>query len=192
MRMKKVLFFTFVFFFFCPPQVGITQTINKDSISFVHSYGMIDEDNPVSIILANELYRISVNAKTEKYPTFYGGSYIENDSIVFLLSNTASFADIMTIATDISLSYLRLKACCFSYAELLKVERFLSDFYFKSSNRKIIVDTIGWSSWYLSALDNKILVRLNECTDKKIRYFKKYILDSPMILFVEADKKIHI
>lgn len=191
--MKKVLSFcSFVFLCACFPRICISQVINKDSVAFVHSYGMINENNPLSVLLANELYHISVRAKAKKYPSFYGGSYIENDSIVFLLSNMASFADIMTIVTDASLSYLRLKSCRFSYDELLNKEKQLDDFYFKVSNRKIINDTIGWSSWYLSVSDNAIFIILKECTEKKIKCFKKYVSDSPMFLFVEADKYIHI
>lgn len=188
--MRRVLFFCF--FCICLSQAGVSQVINKDSISFVHSYGMIDKDNPLSVLLANELYRISVKAKAEKYPSFYGGSYIANDSIVVLLSNTASFADIMTIVTDASLPYVRLKSSKFSYRELLDVEKLLDEFYFKTSNRKIIEDTIGWSFWYISIPDNKILINLKECTEKKIKYFKKHISDSPVLLFMEADKHIHI
>ena len=182
--MRKVLYF--VFFSLCFPQIGISQNINKDSVSFVHFYGMIDENDSLSVLLANELYRISVNAKEEKYPSFYGGSYIDNDSIVFLLSNTASFAEIMTIATDNSLPYLRLKSCDVPYKKLLDVEKQLHDFYFKKSNRKIIEDIIGWSSWYVSASDNKVLIWLEECTDNKIEYFKKYVLNSPVLLFIET------
>jgi len=188
--MKKVLFF--YFFCICLSQAGVSQGINKDSVSFVNSYGMIDKDNPLSVLLANELYHISVKAQTGKYPSFYGGSYIANDSIMVLLSNTASFADIMTIVTDASLPYVRLKSCKFSYGELLNVEKLLDEFYFKTSNRKVIEDTIGWSSWYISIPDNKILIRLKECTEKKIKYFKKYISDSPVLLFTEADEYIHV
>lgn len=188
--MKTVLIF--VFFSLCLSRLGFSQNINKDSISFVHSYGMIDEDNPLSVLLANELYRIYVKVKVDNYPPFYGGAYIENDSIVVLLSKTVSFTDVIMITTDKSLPYLRLKPCRFSYDELLNVDRLLSDFYFKPSNRNIIENSIGWSSWYISVPDNKILIRLRECTEKKIKSFKKHILNSPMLLFVEADKNIHI
>lgn len=188
--MKTVLLFVFIFL--CSSRICFSQIINKDSISFVHSYGMIDEDNPFSVLLANELYRISVKTKADKYPPFYGGAYIENDSIVVLFSNTVSYADVRTIVTDTVLPYLRLKPCHFSYYELLNVDRLLNDFYFKPSNRDIIENNIGWSSWYLSVPNNKILIRLRECTEKKIRCFKKYVLDSSMLLFEEADKNIHI
>lgn len=188
--MRIVLFF--LFYSLCFSRIGISQNINKDSVSFVHSYGMIDENDSLSVLLANELYRISVNAKEEKYPLFYGGSYIDHDSIVFLLSNTASFAEIMTIATDNSLPYLRLKSCDVPYKELLNVEKRLHNFYFKRSNRKIIEDIIGWSSWHVSAPDNKVLIWLEECTDRNIENFKKYVLNSPVLLFIETDKKVHI
>lgn len=190
MYMKTFLFF--VFLFLCLSRFGFSQNINKDSLSFVHSHGMIDEDNPQSVLLANELYRIHVKTKADNYPPFYGGSYIKNDSIVVLLADDVSFTDIITIATDTSLSYLRLKPCRFSYDELLNANRLLNDFYFRSSNRNIVDNIIGWSSWYLSVPDNKILIRLQECTEKKIKSFKKYVLNSPMLLFVEADKNIHI
>lgn len=188
--MRIVLFF--LFYSLCFSRIGISQNINKDSISFVHFYGMINENDSLSVLLANELYRMSVNAREEKYPLFYGGSYIDCNSIVFLLSNTASFAEIMTIATDNSLPYLRLKSCDVPYKELLNVERLLHDFYFKQSNKKIIKDIIGWSSWHVSAPDNKILIWLEECTDKKIENFKKYVLNSPVLFFLETDKKVHI
>lgn len=183
---------TYELYSLCFSRIGISQNINKDSVSFVHSYGMIDENDSLSVLLANELYRISVNAKEEKYPLFYGGSYIDRDSIVFLLSNTASFAEIMTIATDNSLPYLRFKSCDVPYKELLNVEKRLHDFYFKRSNRKIIEDIIGWSSWHVSTPDNKILIWLEECTDRNIENFKKYVLNSPVLLFIETDKKVHI
>ena len=32
------------------PITGFSQTLNKDSIAFVHSHGQIDESNPLSIL----------------------------------------------------------------------------------------------------------------------------------------------
>ena len=66
--MKTFLFF--LFYSLCFSRIGISQNINKDSVSFVHFYGMIDENDSLSVLLANELYRISVNAKEENIPYF--------------------------------------------------------------------------------------------------------------------------
>lgn len=85
--------------------------INKDSVTFVHSHGMIDEN--------------------DKHPSFYGGAYIKNDSIVFLLSKQVPLTKVMNIATDKCQSRLRIESCKYSYLELLNTEKILDEFFFK-------------------------------------------------------------
>ena len=145
------------------PLAGISQIVNKDSISFVHSFGMIDEKDSLSVLLANELYRISIKAK---------------ENIVDLLPTKL-------------IPYSHLIPARFSYYDLLKTKNVLETFYFKTSNKQTI-ESIGWSSWYLSIEKNKVMIRLKECNDTKIRLFKSKILDSPMLQFIEADKNVHI
>lgn len=173
------------------PLAGISQIANKDSISFVHSFGMIDEKDSLSVLLANELYRISIKAKEKKYPPFYGGVYIKNKQLIFVLSDSISMKNIVDLLPTKLLPYSHLIPACFSYYDLLKTKNVLETFYFKTSNKQTI-ESIGWSSWYLSIEKNKIMIRLKECNDTKIRLFKSKILDSPMLQFIEADKNVHI
>lgn len=188
--MKKMFSLCCLILWGYTPVVCFSQVLNRDSISFLHSHGMIDEEKPLSILLANELYKISVKAKNEKNPLFYGGSYIKSDSIVLLLANTTPFTNILSITTNTSLPYLYIEPCTYSYRELLATNEVLNEIFFKKSNRALIDNRIGWSSWHLSIHDNRILIRLKDCTEKNIKLFKEYVLDSPMLIFIEADKYI--
>lgn len=178
-----------IIFFF--PITSNSQTLNKDSIAFVHSYGQIDENNPLSISLANTLYHISINAKNKKYPSFYGGAYIKNDSITLLIAQKVPYIELANIITS-SVQRVNLEKCDFSYRELLTVTNLLENLFFSTSKEEIRDKIVGWQSFYLSIPNNKIIIRLYECTKEKIQLFKKYFCDYPMFLFIKADEYIHI
>lgn len=173
------------------PITSFSQTLNKDSIAFVHSHGQIDENNPLSISLANTLYRISTNAKNNKYPPFYGGAYIKNDSITLLITQKTPYAELNNIIT-FPFQRINLEKCEFSYKDLLTVAELLKDLFFSASNKETRDKIVGWQSFYLSIPDNKIIIRLYECTNEKICLFKKHFCDYPMFLYVKADEYIHI
>lgn len=173
------------------PIASNSQTLNKDSIAFVHSHGQIDENNPLSISLANTLYRISTNAKNKKYPSFYGGAYIKNDSITFLIAQKVAYIELANIITP-SFQRINLEKCDFSYRELLTISNLLENLFFSTSKEEIRDKIVGWQSFYLSIPDNKIIIRLYECTKEKVRLFKKYFCNYPMFQFVKADEYIHI
>lgn len=172
------------------PIASNAQALNKDSIAFVHSHGQIDENNPLSISLANTLYHISTNAKNKKYPSFYGGAYIKNDSITFLIAQKVSYMELNNIITP-SFQRVNLEKCDFSYKELLTVTNLLEDLFFSTSKKEIRDKIVGWQSFYLSIPDNKIIIRLYECTKEKIYLFTKYFCDYPMFQFVKADEYIY-
>lgn len=173
------------------PITSNSQILNKDSIAFVHSHGQIDENNPLSISLANTLYRISINAKNKKYPSFYGGAYIKNDSITLLIAQKVPYIELDNIVVH-SCQRINLDKCNFSYRELLTVSSLLEKLFFSTSKKETRDKTVGWQSFYLSIPDNKIIIRLYECTKEKIQLFKKYFCDYPMFQFVKADEYIHI
>lgn len=173
------------------PITSNSQILNKDSIAFVHSHGQIDENNPLSISLANTLYRISINAKNKKYPSFYGGAYIKNDSITLLIAQKVPYIELDNIIVH-SCQRINLDKCNFSYRELLTVSSLLEKLFFSTSKKETRDKTVGWQSFYLSIPDNKIIIRLYECTKEKIQLFKKYFCDYPMFQFVKADEYIHI
>lgn len=173
------------------PITSNSQNLNKDSIAFVHSHGQIDESNPLSVSLANTLYRISTNAKNKKYPSFYGGAYIKNDSITLLIAQKVPYIELNNIITD-SFQRVNLERCDFSYKELLTITDLLENLFFLTSNKKTRDKIVGWQYFYLSIPDNKIIIRLYECTNEKISLFKKHFCDYPMFMFVKADEYIHI
>lgn len=152
---------------------------------------MIEEKDSLSVLLANELYQISIKAKEKEYPHFYGGVYIKNKKLMFVLSDSISMRNITYFLPDKILPYSHLIPARFSYCDLLKTKNVLETFYFKTSNKQTI-ESIGWSSWYLSIEKNRIIIRLKECNKFKIRLFKSKVLDSPMLQFIESDKNIHI
>ena len=145
------------------PITSNSQILNKDSIAFVHSHGQIDENNPLSISLANTLYRISINAKNKKYPSFYGGAYIKNDSITLLIAQKVPYIELDNIIVH-SCQRINLDKCNFSYRELLTVSSLLEKLFFSTSKKETRDKTVGWQSFYLSIPDNKIIIRLYECT----------------------------
>lgn len=144
----------------------------------------------ITQLLNSKLTNIVNAAKKQKYPSFYGGAYIDNGSIVLLVADTVFCNKVLDLAKDTA--FLKIKPCLYSYKSLLDVYEKLDAFFYKMSNRVIVEKKIGWSSFYLSIPDNRIYIRLNNCNKANIDHFKKNVLDSPILIFVKADPYIHI
>ncbi|MCD7899024.1 MAG: hypothetical protein LUH22_03875 [Bacteroides sp.] len=137
-----------------------------------------------------KLADLQKKAKEKKHPSFYGGSYINENHIVLLIADAVTYSEILDLTIDFS--SLQIKPCQYSYKELLHICEQLDDFFFRTSNRDIVEKKIGWSSTFLSIPDNRIYIRLVKCNKESIELFKKNVCDSSAFVFVEADLYIHI
>lgn len=153
------------------PITSNSQILNKDSIAFVHSHGQIDENNPLSISLANTLYRISINAKNKKYPSFYGGAYIKNDSITLLIAQKVPYIELDNIIVH-SCQRINLDKCNFSYRELLTVSSLLEKLFFQLQKKKQEIKQLAGNLSIYPFLTIKLSLDYTNAQRKRFSYSK--------------------
>lgn len=119
------------------------------------------------------------------YPDYYGGAYIDDsgDLVVYVYSDADSKS---TARQDLSqvmgTASLTVKEAQFSYNELTSVMDKLNR-YVKANNDS---DSNGFSLFYLSDKDNRIIVELTDLNEENIKRFKENVMDSPIIEFNQS------
>lgn len=119
------------------------------------------------------------------YPDYYGGSYInENEQLVVYVTDL-NFVPLVASAENNDTVIYRV--CEYSYNELNNVMDTINEYKFANSD-SYIAD--NFNSYALLDAQNRIEVRLDEYSEEKIQEFKDNVLDSNMIVFVEANGPI--
>lgn len=124
----------------------------------------------------------------EIHPSFYGGIYIdENNDLVLQLVNSEMtekdlqlYEEILKINENIKIIYVK-----HSYMELENVNNIINDYY-----ESIDINNTNISGYYIDVINNQIVVELINCTEQEIKNFKEKVIDSPIVVFVEAEKNV--
>lgn len=126
------------------------------------------------------------------YPDFYAGAYIGDDGRlvvlntkpISILSNEKRYE---TFLSPLSEGLLNYKLAEFSYAELHEARdeyRILSDARL-DVNCVYALNVVGSGIDYMQ---NALLIRLEEYCERKIEGFRKYVFDSPMLIFEQGNR----
>ncbi|MDR2043819.1 MAG: S1 family peptidase [Clostridium sp.] len=141
------------------------------------------EDAPVQESAASSYDELmgsfSVEDSGEKeYPDYYGGSYI-NDKGQFVVYVTDDTARPAVLSDQEDIVY---ESCAYSYNELLAVMEVLNSYKFSCSNT--IASNFNEFGLYDSI--NRVVVKLDELTEKRIQEFKENVSDSGAIIFEQG------
>lgn len=121
------------------------------------------------------------------YPTYYGGSFIDNNGkfVVCIVGNPAQYRS--TIAAVIGSDDFVTESCKYSYREMMQIMDKIDAFL---SNSSIPVDHPFLSRFAGAGADvfeNRVVVQLTEVTDEAIQAFKKDISSSPAVVFEKGE-----
>jgi len=119
------------------------------------------------------------------YPDYYGGSYINEKEQLIVYVTDLSFVPLVASADNNDTVIYQV--CEYSYNELNDVMDTINEYKFANSD-SYIAD--NFHSYALLDAQNRVEVRLDEYSEAKIQEFKDNVLDSNMIVFVEANGSI--
>lgn len=115
------------------------------------------------------------------FPDYYSGMYINDKDVLIVLVTDSSQKNIGDLKLRAGVDNFIIEECKFSLNELKKLKDELS---IKFRNEKLR-EELGWVSVGIVLVDNKVEVRLSNCSSQYIEQFMSVISDSPMIQFVQ-------
>lgn len=159
------------------------ENFNEDCIP---TQEKVDESKSLEIF--NDLNNTFINyvRTTEDntiYPQYYGGAYINENGVLTIQVTNKSENNIKDLQQRANTTAFNIQECKYSLTELKTLKDELS-VKFKDKNLK---KDLGWVSTGIVLKDNKVEVRLSNCSNINIEKFKNTISNSPMIQFKEME-----
>jgi len=120
------------------------------------------------------------------FPDYYGGCYIDGNG--FLNVYVLRIYDILDSELNEFLQMLEsngiyIKEAQYSYNELTEMMNTLYDYWISSFECSIAEN---YNMFYLSDVDNRIIVELDDFTSAQIHLFNQYVTSSSMVLFAQS------
>lgn len=155
------------------PTAGVLETRQAEAIS---SYEKL---------LGSFNTGLTKSISTSDYPDFFGGAYV-NDIGDLVINTTGDSVDARTMILDrIDSKNIITKQCKYPYKTLLAIMDDLNKFIFDKGN-KATIEMLGIHGFYISDKENKVVVKLAQCSNDKIQAFKNLVLNSQIINFEES------
>lgn len=115
------------------------------------------------------------------YPSYYGGSYVnEHKQLVILSKNANKYRDEFIVRTKAT--NILVEDCEFSLSELVLQLKKL-DSLLKDSNYQSLFDNLQVKSHAIRLDKNRIVIGLADCSTQNIANFKSQVMDSPMFIY---------
>lgn len=121
-----------------------------------------------------------------KYPEFYGGSFVDTngDYLIHINEKHKSLNHSkQELSEIIGNNNFKVLSANYSYNELEDVMNSLNSFKINNPNNKVAKN---FNTYWLSDIDNSVIVELDNMTDVQITLFKDQVLDSPIITFKKS------
>lgn len=124
----------------------------------------------------------------EKYPDFYGGSFIgtNGELVVLYKSNDKNLLKVKSIQSHLKSDSIKYVPCNFSFNELTKVIDVINKFHWENPRNP---NSENSTLYYIDPSQNRVIVHLTEYNDERIREFRSDVIDSPTIAFKELSDK---
>jgi streptogrisin B len=122
---------------------------------------------------------------TSDYPEFFGGAYVNGDGDLVINTVGDSLNARTAVVDRVSTDRIITKQCQYPYKTLLSIMDDLNKFMFNEGN-KAAIENLGIHGFYIDDKENKVVVKLAQCTDDKIQAFKNRVLDSQIVSFEES------
>ena len=175
--------------------IGKTISVNAQTVLDVQTLKLNQEQ-------ANVISEIEKEMQKESYPSYYGGSYISDDSSHVILQIVkenipktvnsraiTSYNKIRNVSNNIEIQYVKN-----SYKELEEINNKLVEYY---SSENADISNLG--SHYVDVFNNVVVVELLDNTSTKVNnlkqvtfdgnMYKTKALDSDVIVFVKGERQ---
>lgn len=124
---------------------------------------------------------ISRNANDVVYPDYYGGSYIDDNGGLVIMTTDSIKSVWDDLKSRTKSSNFEIRQCKYSLNELQDLNLKLGKIF---ENREL-ANELKWISVGIDIKNNKVSVDLEDCSTQAVDLFKKKVLDSPMLKFNE-------
>ena len=117
-------------------------------------------------------------------PEYFGGSYVKANKLIVMVKNGSpkGIEDIKKrLGTDSNVTFV---SCTYSLQELKELHAKLEVSFAKKAALR---DEIGWVAVSIRPIQNKIVVYLNNASNKNISKFKNEICNSDKIIFDQLE-----
>lgn len=118
-------------------------------------------------------------------PEYYGGAYFSENKLHVLLTDKQFAPDFLLDNPNAI-----IELCEYSQQELNYIMDVIDDFKNVPYGISPIADNL--IRWQINTIDNRVEVFLKQCTNSTIREFKNLIIDSPALVFYEADNNCNL
>lgn len=122
---------------------------------------------------------ISRSANDVIYPDYYGGSYIDDNGGLVIMTTDSIKSVLLDLKSRTKSSNFEIRQCEYSFNELQDLNLKLGKIF---ENREL-ANELKWISVGIDIKNNKVSVDLEDCSTQAVDLFKKKVLDSPMLKF---------
>lgn len=129
--------------------------------------------------MEKSFHRITRGSDSITYPDYYGGSYINNNGELVVLTTNKDESTQSDIKSRAKSTDFKMQTCEYSFNELRELNLQITE---KFGNREL-VDELKWVAVGLDVEANKVCISLEDCSEQNIDKFKEYVYDSPMLKF---------
>lgn len=178
--MKKTAYFVFVLSFILCILLAGCRAVPNDNGVFTSAYtdtastdGTELEDTATIRVLQVQNY-INSNPKAQKS---YGGCYIDDDNVLHVLFTKKVKSATINDINELTKNSVTIELCEYTLTELYELKEQISD-KIADCDKQLDVSTVS-----VSEQQNRVAVRIKDCTDQKIELFKKEISDSEALTF---------
>lgn len=190
--MQKYLFYSSILFLFCIScQTNDMELFNGNSSEYINYE--TEEASPAEVyedyMALMEYLGSSTRSNGRSYPDWYGGCYVEGDSLIVLSTNV----EVVPLSTR-SMSTVRIKSCENSYNAMDSVVKDISS-KFESCPIEMCKNIRGFG---IDSQKNEVLVLLSDDNVDSISDFKKNFNADSCIRFAQSfgfesqDLSVHI
>lgn len=126
-----------------------------------------------------------VELKSEDYPNYYGGSYLNDDGklVIYAVGNIADCQSRIGEIIENNDDYI-LKQALYSYKEILELKEQFDDLEMTEEQEEIFANITAYGP---NEKDNLLMVEMNILDKARISKFKQLVSDSEMIVFKKGD-----
>ncbi|MDO5664537.1 MAG: hypothetical protein Q4G63_04660 [Bacteroidia bacterium] len=184
--MKQIYLSTILLAIFLLTNVNITAQEQKKTTSVNINSEELFEKLMSSF---NPNWKVEEPAPTD-YPTYYGGSFIDNNGkfVVCVVGNPAQHRP--TISSILGTNDFLTETCTYSYREMMQVMDKIDAFLSNSSIPATHPFLTYFAGTAADVFENRVVVRLTEMNDVAIQAFKRDISNSPVVMFEKGEMPV--
>lgn len=185
MRIKtSINYFSLVAFIFTTTCISCTDKDSEKSTQkgFLSESRLANEAGALEVATSLDDTFKSLLKSTDclqAYPDYFGGATITDEGTLLILVKGDTIKAKEDLISRAKSNNFTIKSCQYSLNELSKLKLGLADYFHQEQYRK----ELGWVAVGIRPSENKVFVRLKECSPQKIEEFKSKISDSDAIIF---------